>query len=371
MQSYQICKKCVMDTSDPDIQFDQEGICNHCRQAEEYLSKYQFTEEQEAANLAAIKEQIRLAKKGPYDCLVGVSGGVDSSYVVYLAWKMGLNPLCVHFDNGWNSNIAVSNIHKMIAQCGFDLQTYVIDWNEFRDLQRAFFKAGVVDIEMLTDHAITAIMFGLAKKNKLKYILSGTNYSTEHGLPASWVWRKQDLTNIKHIHQQFGSIRRLKHYPTLSSWKFMLLRNFKLGFRYIEILNQVNYSKNKAISTLSEQFGWQNYGGKHYESVFTKFYQAYYLPEKFGFDKRKVHLSAQIRNGEIAREEAINVLSQPPVSGPEFEEEKAYVLKKLGFSEKEFDDIMSSPVREHTYYPSDEKWRQLWLSFKKRVKKSV
>ena len=182
---------------------------------------------------------------------------------------------------------------------------------------------------------------------------------------------KADLTNIKHIHKRFGTIRKLKNYPTLSSWKFMLLRNFKLGFRYIEILNQVNYSKNKAIETLEKQFGWQNYGGKHYESVFTKFYQAYYLPTKFGYDKRRVHLSAQIRNSEISRAEAINALENPPLSEAEFQDEKTYVLKKLGFSEAEFDEIMKAPAREHTDYPSDEKWRQLWLSFKKRIKKQA
>ncbi len=358
-----------MDTSDPDIQFDQEGICSHCRQAEVNLSKYQFTPAQEAANLASIKEQVLQSKKGPYDCLVGVSGGIDSSYVVYLAWKMGLNPLCVHFDNGWNSNIAVSNIHKMIAQCGFDLQTYVIDWNEFRDLQRAFFKAGVVDIEMLTDHAITAIMYKLARKSKLKYILSGTNYTTEHGLPTRWVWRKQDLTNILDIHGKFGDARRLKDYPTLSSWKFKLLRSFKLGFRYIEILNLVNYSKKNAIETLTREFGWQNYGGKHYESTFTKFYQAYYLPKKFGYDKRRVHLSAQIRNSEINRDEAVVELSKPPVDEHDFKEEKLYVLKKLGFSEEEFDHIMQSAPKQHLDYKSDEKLRKKWERFKRTILK--
>lgn len=367
MPEYQLCTKCVMDTSDKDIFFDSEGVCNHCRDAEKQLHRFVYTPEEEATNLDGIKKTILAAKKGKYDCLVGVSGGVDSSYVVYLAWKMGLNPLCVHFDNGWNSDIAVSNIHKLIEKCGFDLQTYVIDWNEFRDLQRAFFKAGVVDIEMLSDHAITAVMFRLARKNKLKYILSGTNYTTEHGLPNSWVWRKQDLTNIRHIHKTFGSISRIKNYPTLNSLSFMLLRKLKMGFRYIEILNQVNYSKKMAIDTLAAEFNWQNYGGKHYESVFTKFYQAYYLPRKFGYDKRRVHLSAQIRNKEISREEAIQELAAPAVDDTTFQNEKIYVLKKLGFTEQEFDAIMQAPPKEHTFYKSDENLRRKWQSFRKRI----
>lgn len=355
---YQVCTKCVMDTSDKDISFDESGVCNHCLDAEEKLRNYIFSEEQEQVNLQSIKKMILASKRGTYDCLIGVSGGVDSSYILYLAWKMGLNPLCVHFDNGWNSNIAVSNIEKMIQKCGFDLQTYVIDWPEFRDLQRAFFKAGVIDIEMLTDHAITAIMFKLARKSNLKFILSGGNYRTEHGLPKSWTWNKQDLRNIKHIHSLFGEISQIKNYPTLNSFRYVFLRKFKVIFSYVEILNKINYSKKEAVETLIREFGWENYGGKHYESVFTKFYQAYYLPKKFGYDKRRVHLSAQIRNYEITREYAVQELLNPPVDDLTFQDEKSYVLKKLGFTESEFDEIMHAKPKGHLYYKSDEDFKK-------------
>lgn len=365
MSEYKICTRCVMDTSDKDITFNDEGVCSHCIESDKHMQRFIYSAEQESDNLSKLKTTILSAKKGKYDCLVGVSGGIDSSYVVYLAWKLGLNPLCVHFDNGWNSDIAVSNIHKLIEKCGFDLQTYVIDWNEFRDLQRSFFKAGVVDIEMLTDHAIAAIMFKLARKNGLKYILSGTNYATEHGLPNSWVWRKQDLKNIRHIHKLFGSIKNLKNYPTMNSFKFLLFKKLNLGFSFIEILNYINYSKNSAIETLMKEFDWQNYGGKHYESSFTKFYQAYYLPKKFGYDKRRVHLSAQIRNKEINRDQALSELLHPPVNESEFSNEMKYVLKKLGFSQEEFDQIMSEPPKQHLDYKSDERIRRMWQKIQK------
>ena len=191
-REYQICTRCVMDTSDKEISFNKNGICNHCLVADKELPKYHFTPEQEKENLRRIKEKLLSNKKGEYDSILGLSGGIDSSYSAYLGWKMGLNPLCVHFDNGWNSNIALSNINKIIDKTGFDLYTYVINWPEFKDLQRSFFKAGVIDIEMLTDHAIFASLFRLGRKSKLKYVLSGTNYATEHGMPFSWLWSKMD-----------------------------------------------------------------------------------------------------------------------------------------------------------------------------------
>ncbi|MCZ8216666.1 MAG: N-acetyl sugar amidotransferase, partial [Cyclobacteriaceae bacterium] len=269
-----------MDTTDPDLKFDAAGVCNHCQEAIVELPKYRFTIEQEKNNLDNIANVIRQDAKGKYDSIVGLSGGVDSSYVAHLAKSLKLNPLVVHFDNGWNSEKSVSNIKKIVDKCGFDLETYVINWPEFKDLQRSFFKAGVVDIEILSDHAIMATMFQLRRKYGIKHVLSGSNYVTEHGMPIAWLWRKQDLTNIKSIQKQFGT-RKIKDFPTLNSVQFQFIKMFKLGGNYIEILNHINYSKSRAMETLIKEYEWSYYGGKHYESTFTKFYQAYVLPTKF------------------------------------------------------------------------------------------
>lgn len=346
-----MCNRCVMDTSDPDITFDEFGVCSNCRKAEYLLSKVNFSEKESRENLREISGRIKrnLANR-QYDCIIGLSGGVDSSYAAYITNKVGLKALAVHFDNGWNSKIAVSNIKKIVAHCDWDLMTYVIDWEEFRDLQRSFIKASVVDIEMLTDHAIVAAMVKIAKENNIHYVISGSNVRTEHCMPRAWLWNKQDLVNIKAIQKKFGE-KKLKSFPMLSSWRWLLLR--RTAYENIKILNSINYRKYEAIKTLKEQFDWCEYGHKHFESLFTKFYQAYILPEKFGIDKRKAHLSSLIRNGEISREAALETLKEPLYYPDELRHDKEYVLKKLGFSEEEFDSIMKIRPVPHDHYPSD------------------
>jgi N-acetyl sugar amidotransferase len=349
---YKTCTRCVMDDTDADLVFDSNGVCHVCREAEKRLPSYTFTDEQERSNLERLASIIRKRKSGDYDSILGLSGGVDSSYVALLAMDMGLTPLCVHFDNGWNSDTAVKNIRKIIDVTGFDLYTYVIDWPEFRDLQRSFFKASVLDIEVLTDHAIFAALFKIRKKHGIKTVLSGTNYATEHGMPPSWLWNKMDLRNIKAIQKSFGEIT-IKSFPTMNTLSWLLMRKLKIGGIFEEPLNMVNYRKSLAMERLKSRFDWQYYGGKHYESTFTKFYQAYVLPTKFGIDKRKVHLSALIRNNEITREEALNELSEPSYNQKELQEDKRFILKKLGFSETEFEKIMSESPVPHDFYPSD------------------
>ncbi len=347
-----ICTRCVMDDTDAYLVFDSSGVCQVCRKAEKKLPAYTFTDEQEHGNLERLASIIRQRKNGDYDSILGLSGGVDSSYVALLAKDMGLNPLCVHFDNGWNSDTAVKNIRKIIDVTGFDLYSYVIDWLEFRDLQRAFFKASVLDIEVLTDHAIFAALFQIRKKHGIKTVLSGTNYVTEHGMPPGWLWNKMDLKNIKAIQNRFGEMT-IKSFPTMNTLSWLLMRKFKVGGIFEEPLNMVNYRKSLAMERLKSRFDWQYYGGKHYESTFTKFYQAYVLPTKFGIDKRKVHLSALIRINDITREEALNELSEPPYNPKNLQEDKRFVLKKLGFSETEFNAIMSKAPVPHDFYPSD------------------
>jgi len=346
-----------MDTTDPDIEFDDDGVCNYCNEAKLKLPKYRFTPEEQAKNLEVLKSRIKARQRGEYDSILGLSGGVDSSYVAYLAKEIGLNPLCVHFDNGWNSDVAVKNIRNIIDNTDFDLYTYVIDWPEFRDLQRSFFKAGVIDIEMLTDHAIFASLFKIRKEHKITTVLSGTNYATEHGLPPAWSWPKMDLRNIKSIQNKYGEMN-LKSFPTMSTFSWILMKRFNLGGFFEEPLNQVNYHKNDVMKVLANKFSWQYYGGKHYESVFTKFYQAYILPTKFNVDKRKSHLSALIRNGEITREDAINQLSDPLYHDHELQRDSEFVLKKLGFSADEFQKIMRQLPVPHDSYSTDQSYIQ-------------
>lgn len=362
-----ICANCVMDTSDKDIIFNSEGICNHCIDFLDRKDSFSFTKKQEERNLSELKNRLRSRKKGTYDSILGLSGGVDSSYLAYLAMKLDLNPLIMHFDNGWNSNIAVKNVRNIIQKTGFDLYTVVIDWPEFRDLQLSFIRAGVVDIEMITDHAIFASMFEIRKKYGMSSIISGTNYLTEHGMPKSWSWQKLDIGNIRSIHKKWGSIK-LKEYPTIpgSLWWIAATR-YGFAGHFEEPLNQINFRKEKAMDTLAKVFDWEYYGGKHYESLFTKFYQGYILPEKFSIDKRKMHLSAQIRIGEITRDFAIDQLNTPPYNPNELRRDKAFFLKKLRLTEDEFEDIMAQKPVSHSQYYTENIYLEPILKIAKKI----
>ncbi len=358
-----------MDTTDPDIVFDSNGTCNYCNEVEILFNKTKRTEEESARKLNEIIGKIKRDGEGKeYDCLLGISGGVDSSYVAYLAKQFGLRPLTIHFDNGWDSELAVSNISKLMQILNFDLQTYVIDWEEFRDLQRSFIKASVIDIEILTDHAIMAAMFKIAQEHQIPYILTGVNDATENGMPKSWVWSKRDLKNIRALQKRFGT-RTLKSFPTLGTWRWIFIKYFSNKYEFVDLLNYINFRKEHAISVLEDKVGWRYYGGKHYESLFTKFYQAYILPEKFGVDKRKVHFSSLIRNKELTREQALEELAKPLYDPISLKNDKEYILKKLGFTNEEFNGIMNEPPRPHDYYPSDHKMVKILRYLKKLLTK--
>ena len=354
-----------MDDLDQNIRFNESGVCNYCIQAEGLLKKVHFLEDDSQKILCKLAKNIKSKNKnGFYDCVIGLSGGVDSSYVAYLVKEMGLNPLAVHFDNGWNSETAVSNIKNLVNKLNIDLTTYVVNWEEFKDLQRAFIKASVVDIEIVTDFAIIGALLKFTKEHNIRYIIGGNNIATEHGMPPSWNWHKRDTRNIKSIHKRFGT-RPIQSFPIVGLGKWFLIKYAGIPFRHIEILNLINYRKDKAMQILTEKLGWRYYGGKHYESIFTKFYQAYILPQKFRIDKRKVHLSALIRNSEISREDALTELEKPLYDTLELKNDKEYFLKKLQFTEAEFDEIMQQPPLPHDSYPSNIRWIKL-LQFLKR-----
>lgn len=346
-----VCAKTVMDNTDPDISFDQEGVCNwwHDYQA---ILKNRPNEEQCAELLQSSLRKIKDAgKRKTYDCILGLSGGVDSSYMAYLAKQWGLRPLVVHFDNGWDDELAVGNIEIVVRKLGFPLHTFVMNWPEFRDLQRAYFKASVLDLDVPADHMIFGALHKIAYENKIRYVLSGNNLATEWLLPRAWYYSKFDLVNLMGIHRAFGEIP-MKYLPKLGVWQRLYYQRVKV-IEDLRILELVPYKKMEAKRFLIDQFGWRDYGGKHYESVFTRFYQGYILPSKYGIDKRKAHLSNLICNGEITRAQALEELSKPTDDLGRQKADKRYVAKKLGWSEAEFEDILALPPRPHEEFGTD------------------
>lgn len=345
-----VCRKCVMDQSDPAIVFDAEGVCNHCHTFPLLVKKYVLKGAEGLRHWEnTVKEITTIQRRRKYDVILGISGGTDSSYLAYLAKKYELRTLLVHFDNGWNSQIANKNIENIIKKTGFDFYTLVVDWEEFKDLQLSYFKADVIDIEALTDHAIMATLYRLAARHKIPFILSGYNINTEGILPAAWVYRKRDSWNIKDIHRHYGTLHTLKTFPFYTFWGKKWY-NTLLKFEKITPLNWIDYNKYDAQQVLRETFGWQDYGGKHYESVFTRFYQSYILPGKFGVDKRKAHLSTLIVSGQLTREEALRELEKPILEEKALQHDKTFVLNKLGFGEKEFEEYMHRPQVPHTRF---------------------
>lgn len=365
---YRQCSVSVMDTvSDPDITFDDQGVCNYFHEYREAEALRVFKGEEGRLRLERTAEEIRRAGKGkPYDCIMGLSGGVDSTYVAYLASRLGLRPLAIHFDNGWNSELSVMNIENIVQRLGFDLHTNVINWEEFRDLQLSYLKASVVDIEAVTDHAIIASMYRLAGEKDIKYILSGTNVQTENTLPKSWVFSKSDHLNIRSIHRAYGKVP-LKTFPFMDQKVKRYYHKMK-GVTSVSIIDYTDYNKKAVKELIQSELGWRDYGGKHYESIWTRFYQGYILPHKFKIDKRKAHLSDLVFGGQITKAEALGELAKPIYDPEQFQVDYEFVLKKLGLTEAEFEDMMRTPPRSHYEFdyekPIDERY-PLLKPFKK------
>lgn len=349
---YTICTKCIMDTSDPEIIFDDKGVCNHCHRYEEELPKRVFQGEIAQEKLAQMVLNIKQTGKGKdYDCIIGVSGGVDSTYVAYLTKKLGLRALAVHFDNGWNSELAVSNIEKVLDKLDIDLFTYVIDWEEFKDLQLSFLKASTPDGEIPTDHAINALLFREASKRDIKYIINGMNFATESMAVRMWAYGHSDWKYIKAVHKIFGnsSLKNYPHYSFLNLFYWTFLKRIKV----VSILNYINFNKDEVMKIIQDELDWVYYGGKHYESVYTRFYQGYVLPTKFNIDKRKGHLSDLIRSGQINRENAIEELKQVAYDADMQRIDKPFVLKKLDFDEIGFQKVMDEKPKTFLNYPNN------------------
>jgi N-acetyl sugar amidotransferase len=338
-----------MDTTDPDIVFDADGVCSNCHRYDEISRARLIPMDERPARLRQLVDEIkRKGKKKKYDCIIGVSGGVDSTYVAYLVKELGLRPLAVHFDNGWNSELAVSNIEKILKKLDIDLYTHVVDWEEFKDLQVSFLRASTPDAEVPTDHAINALLFKTASKFGVSYIINGQNLSTESILPVKWGYGYYDATYVKDVHKKFGKVP-LKTTPLMGLAELFYYMQVK-KIRLLQILNYVDYNKAQVMELLKEKLGWTYYGGKHYESIYTRFFQAYILPRKFNIDKRKAHLSSLIHSGQITRAEALEELKQDVAPADVLQQDKEYVIKKLGFTDSEFENIMKQPCKTFLDY---------------------
>ena len=350
-QNYMQCAVSVMDNiSDPNITFDADGISNYFYDYNRFASQFtaESKQKQLEENILKIKHS---GKNKKYDCIIGLSGGVDSSYLAYLAKQYELRPLIVHFDYGWNTDLAISNIESITKKLDYELFTYVIDWEVIRDLQKSYYKASVVDLDVPADHTIFGSIFKIADKMGIKHILNGSNYQTEYIMPKAWNYLKTDLVNIRRIQKKFGE-RPFKGVPTNSVIDQIYYR--MRGITNVPLLYYVDYNNANVVELLKRELNWKDYEGKHFENIFTRFYQGYVLPNKFGIDKRKAHLSNLIFSGQMSKAEALHELEKPTYDSRLQQEDKEYVAKKLGFSAEEFEEVLSLPNVSHQAYGTDE-----------------
>lgn len=351
-REYQMCTRTIMDTTDPDIWFDEQGVSSHALHYDEAYAAIVASAQAggRLSELDALVARIKKAGEGkPYDCIIGVSGGVDSTYLAMQAVKLGLRPLAVHFDSGWNSELASSNIANLVEKLGIDLYTHVVDWREMRDLQLSFFKASVANCDIPTDHAFGYVAFDQAKKYGVKFILSGSNLVSESILPQSWGYTSDDAAHLKAIQKKFGTVK-LKTYPIMGFYKRHIWNPLIIGIKTVQPLNLMPYHYAQAKAQITSELGWRDYGGKHFESVFTRYFQGYYLPTKFGFDKRKAHYSSLIASEEITRDEALNLMETTYYPEELRKQDHDFIAKKLGVSTAELEEIFARPVVDHYEY---------------------
>jgi N-acetyl sugar amidotransferase len=352
-REYQVCSNCVMDTSDSKIQFDSRGYCDHCNNFYNNILPNWHPDEASAKELEKIVEQIkREGKYKKHDCIIGLSGGVDSSYVTYLAKeKLGLRPLVFCVDTGWNLDVASENIIRIVKGLDLDMYTEVVNWEEMKDLQLAYFKSQVPYQDTPQDHAIFAALYNYAAKNGFKYVLTGGNYSTECVRePNEWV-HVNDIAQIRDIHRKFGK-HSLITFPLCGMFKYRLYYRYIKGMKIIQPLNMIPYAKEEAIKELHDRFGWERYQNKHFENIFTRFYEGYWLPNKFSFDKRRAHFSSLILTGQLKREDALEILKQPPYPVEEAMQDMEFIANKLGITKAEFEELMKGENKIYRDYKS-------------------
>lgn len=351
-REYQVCTNCVMDTTDSKIIFDENGVCDHCNTYYKDIEPNWHTDERGLQEITAIANDIKKEGEGKdFDCIIGMSGGIDSSYLLYLAVKkLGLRPLVFHVDAGWNSQQAVHNIEVIVDKLKLDLYTEVIDWEEMKDLQLSYFKSGVPTIDTPQDHSFFATMYQFATKYDVKYILTGGNYSTECiRNPLEWMYYQSDSIQLRDIHKKFGT-KPLKNYPVTNILWHKVWLPYVKKIKLIRPLDYMTYNKEEATQFLVDEFGYQRYAQKHFESRFTKFYESYWLAKKFGYDTRKVQYSSLILTGQMSREEALERLKKPAYDEETIKQDFEYIATKLGITVDELQGYMDAPNKTYKDY---------------------
>ncbi|SUA99138.1 Predicted ATPase of the PP-loop superfamily implicated in cell cycle control [Pannonibacter phragmitetus] len=369
MRPYMICTNCVMDTSDSAIQFDADGVCDHCRSFKCDVAPHWHPDDKGKEIFRGMVEKIRESGKGkPFDSIIGLSGGLDSSYLLHLAvTEFGMRPLVFHVDGGWNTDIAVNNIQMLVEKLGLDLYTEVINWEEMRDFQLAFFKSGVPHLDIPQDHAFIATLYHFANKHNIKYILNGGNFATECVRnPLEWLYYGTDMAQLRDIHRRFGS-RELKTYPFSSILFHKIYLRYIRGVQVVKPLNYLPYTKQIATETLERVYGWKAYPQKHFESRFTRFYEGYWLPTRFGYDTRRVQFSSLILTGQMTREEALSRLQKPAYDPDTIGEEFDYIATKLGITPEELRGYHEMPLKTYKDYAN----RQWMFDFGARALKAL
>lgn len=351
-QPTQICKKCVMDSTVPFISFDMDGVCNYCKLHEDLDRQHPSGIEGEKILSNLI---YRIKKEGSnkkYDCVIGISGGTDSTYTLYLVKKLGLRPLAVHYDNGWNTETSVNNIQMALSKMGVDLYTFVENWEEFKEFQKSFLRASTPEIDVPTDERIKYVLIETAAKHGIKYILDGRCYKTEGKIPPLWSYA--DVRYVNYIKKRFSKkpIHTIKTFSIFNKFYYGIIKHIKI----IHILNFMDYNKEEAKRIIQKELEWKDYGGHHFENTYTRFSYSYYLPIKFNIDKRKTHLSAQVRSGQITRDFAIIELAKPPITNEQAMEDKKYIAGKLDLSIEEFNEIINSAPKYFIDYPNNFKF---------------
>jgi len=353
------CATCVMDSTISGISFSAQGICNFCLEYEHLAQKPSNT-----LHAEKIIESIRKQGKGKlYDCIAAVSGGADSSFMLHQLVKTGLRPLAVHYDCGWNTLEATQNIKKLVDKLNIELYTYVVNWEEFRDVQLAYLRAGVIDLEIPTDHSFNAALYKVAALHGIRTIITGQNRVTEYYMPKAWVHDKNDAINLLDIYRKFGNGKQLKTFPLLTLWSKFYYYNL-LQIRSIYLLNYMDYPKSEALELLRTEYGWAPLWVKHGENVWTRFYQCFILPTRFGVDKRKAHLSNLVASGQMSRKEALKALEEPIYSG-DLRADREYVLKKFEINKQEFHEFMCQPIREHSQFRTEEAWKMAYTKLRR------